>query len=324
MRRLFPRTQLALVSALVVAAATARSAPYIIYGNDDRIEAYQIQDPRIAEAARSTAALIPPTYAEEKMIESEGPDGIALADHRLTRDGGWKRGTRFGDQTDVAKCTAFLVGEDLIATAGHCASKSDDDWKDYRIVFDYALARKGDDPTRLPAKNVFRAVELIASVHDVTRFPFKWPEGASDYAEYGNDYALLRLDRKVEGRKILRFDSQPGKIRVGTKLALIGYPLGLPLKVDPNVVVREVFAEQKYAWVYSDSFSGNSGSPVYDPRTDRVVGVFVAGAKDSGSSKKRNNSDGPLVTRTATPNEGQKESMTLPFDLIEILGRILD
>ena len=60
---------------------------------------------------------------------------------------------------------------------------------------------------------------------------------------------------------------------------MLGYPLGLPMKLTINAGISN---NDNFSFFYTslDSFSGNSGAPVFDLSTHRVIGILVSGAVD--------------------------------------------
>jgi hypothetical protein len=87
--------------------------PKAIFGDDDRQEVYEFDDPLVVEAAASTVALIPSSYLteeEDRFVVTDPESAIEVY--------GFCPDERFSDQPVVASCSGFLVAEDLVATAG--------------------------------------------------------------------------------------------------------------------------------------------------------------------------------------------------------------
>ena len=92
------------------------------------------------------------------------------------------------------------------------------------------------------------------------------------------DYALIRLNRKVSDRAPLEF-RKTGEIENFESLVIIGHPLGLPTKIADNSNVRT--NDNEFYFVANlDSFGGNSGSAVFNANTGMVEGVLVRGEND--------------------------------------------
>ena len=73
----------------------------------------------------------------------------------------------------------------------------------------------------------------------------------------GNDYAVIELNRNVQKIKPLKI-RRKGKLKRNTKLLVIGYPSGLPVKIAGGAVVQDL--EKKYFVANLDTYGGNSGS----------------------------------------------------------------
>lgn len=247
------------VAALSVAFAATLSVgfvsvtPKVIYGEDNRVDVYQVQREDIRTLADSTLALIP-----KQDLYNNGKDGFA---HKPTKYG-WERelcsDEAFFEQPTSANCSGSLVGADLIATAGHCV-KNTADCQNYLYVFGYRMTDAATAPLTSMYDDVYACKELV-------------------YREYSSkqDYALIRLDRPVLNRPPVRLQQQP--VQPGDELFVIGHPAGLPTKVADGATVRSV--SKGYFTANLDTYGGNSGSAVFNARTNEVVGILVRGEMD--------------------------------------------
>ncbi len=226
----------------------------VIYGEDNRLDLYEVTDPMLQELALSTAAMI----AKDR-LEQDGNFYDITAD--TLADYGVCSGERFTEQLMPANCSGFLVGDDVLVTAGHCIQTMADCNKS-NWVFDFAIAHEGDDVSRVKASSVYSCKEIIS-------------RELNDYTM--NDFAIIRLDRKVTDRAPLRFRTE-GKIEVGTPIVVIGHPTGLPTKVSAGANVRSV--NDVYFVANLDTFGGNSGSAVFNTETGEIEGILVRGERD--------------------------------------------
>jgi hypothetical protein len=85
------------------------------------------------------------------------------------------------------------------------------------------------------------------------------------------------LDRRA-GRAPLKVSLHD--VAKGQELYMIGHPAGLPAKYADDAVVVDLREDRKLFSADLDAYGGNSGSPVFDKATGRVVGVLVAGEND--------------------------------------------
>lgn len=252
----------------VAACKTVSSAgadPSGIYGTDGRRDVYEANlTPAERRLADSVAVRVATSGTREL------PDGVIdLEPTTLKNLYKVCDGERFAAQPVVGACSGFLIAPDLLATAGHCV-KSEETCKQYLWVFGYMLDAKDKDISRARTEDVYRCAK-------VERLSMRQP--GIDYL----DVALVRLDRPVVGRDPVPLDGSPSKI--GDKVKMMGYPLGLPLKItgDEKTIIRvtETDPAGHSFWLTNlDGYTGNSGSPVFRAEDLSLVGIFVMGDKD--------------------------------------------
>ena len=224
---------------------------HAIYGPDNRQDWSEVKDYRLKRWARSTLALI-----SSKDLELNG-DSFTIKAEDYETSAGLCPGTKFGKQLTPGFCSGFLVGDDLLLTAGHCIANLEE-CKETFFVFDFAVTSKNENPKNLKLNKVFRCQDLI-----------------SQNLTNELNYALIKLDRPT-GRNYfsVRRQGQPRKME---KLTMIGHPAGLPSKISDGGEVLEV-TDKIIGSV--DAFGGNSGSVVLNRQTGLVEGVLVAGEPD--------------------------------------------
>jgi V8-like Glu-specific endopeptidase len=162
-------------------------------------------------------------------------------------------------QADSGECTTFLVGPDLLVTAGHCIDAKT--CPAFSVVFGFIADKSGQPVTSVPARNVYTCKEVLHSVDSGT-----------------DDYAVFRVDRTVVDRAPLPI-RHARKVADGQELVMIGHPKAMPLKWDDGGEVKENTATN-YFKANLDAFKGNSGSPVINAETGVVEGLLVNGNTD--------------------------------------------
>lgn len=231
----------------------------VIYGTDDRHDVFEETDPARVTWAASTCALVDQTQLTDL---GDGTFSLRLSGFRYFELLPCE-GEPFRNQPAAAYCTGFVVGPDLIATAGHCYG--DADLANARFVFGFQMLDANTPKSTFDASEVYAGVEVVA--HQL--------EG--DY-----DYAVVRVDRPITapGAEILPLRSA-GTVPSGTKVGIIGHPLGLPAKIafGDATMVRSG-GNPGYFVANLDSFGGNSGSPVFNAETGVVEGILVRGEQD--------------------------------------------
>ncbi len=221
--------------------------PKVIYGDDDR---EQVMDsPGVYQDwAGSTLAQISPNEWDASFNFTSQTYGEAFS---------LCPGERFQDELSVSRCSGFLVGPDIVVTAGHCV-QSQFECDEYRWVLDFK-----DDAQGTEESKVFRCQEVLSQAL------------SSDDSQ---DYAVIKLDRPVTGRKFFRVRSS-GIVPNDAALVMIGYPSGISAKVADGANVRDN-SPKNYFVTNTDSFGGNSGSAVINRDSGIVEGILVRGDQD--------------------------------------------
>jgi hypothetical protein len=230
-----------------------RFHPNMIYGTDDRKDLYQV-DIATARLVDSTVALVPVSSLQKHGLRSK----------LLTVPYGESQALcptePFYDQGTAPYCSGFLITPDLVITAGHCIS-TPEDCNRVKFIFGFALHTSLEREWDLANSEIYDCKQIVHSVSH----------------ESGEDFAVVKLDRRVENHAPLAY-RQTGSPVVGQPLVMAGYPSGLPLKIAANARVRSLGAE--YFLANLDSYGGNSGSAVFNADTGLVEGVLVTGDVD--------------------------------------------
>lgn len=256
--------------------------PQTVYGDDDRQDVYACTNPLMKKLARSTAGQIPvgnlvqlgdlytikaPTMVEKGLCKSE----------------------RFSNQLQATDCSGFLVGPDILVTAGHCVLDISE-CSSFRWIFDYANETEERSQFILNKDQVFHCTEILD----------RQLEGSGGKI----DYAVVKLDRPVPGREPLKYRTS-GMIDDNASLTVIGHPSGTPTKITPNAAMRKN-VEPAYFVTNADTFGGNSGSAVINSETGLVEGILVRGDRDYYKSP---DEDCDIVNKN-DPDSGIGEEVT--------------
>lgn len=227
----------------------------VIYGEDDRRDVFESPNALYKQLANSTAAMIS-TFS----LEEQGNDYI-INGSTLEQDGICPD-AKFSKQVTAANCSGFLVSDQLLVTAGHCIEDMSD-CERYSWVFGFSNNDKEQSSHKVSKGEVYKCTSIVARKLD---------------DENDDDYALVKLDRKVKGHTPLKVRTS-GKIANGASILVIGHPSGLPTKISDGAIVRSN-SNKVFFQTTLDTFGGNSGSAVFDAKTGTVEGILVRGERD--------------------------------------------
>ncbi len=174
---------------------------------------------------------------------------------------GMCRKERFSKEISIGECTAFLVSPTKLVTAGHCIKDEKTFCKEHKLVFNYLDSTTFFSNAFSYRQNILNCKSAkINPLFDIATIELKLATNAPDLSS---------------------------KLSYSTKLPksvfVIGSPLGLPLKMTSSSTV-EAYTNDEIR-VETDTFTGNSGSPVFDYASNKVIGVLVAGEIDFTYSK---------------------------------------
>lgn len=240
-----------LAMVISVAGAYAQDNSKGIYGNDDRQDYFQASEAR-RKLADSTVS-----FFKAASVSADGRLKLENFGEKLQLC----KNEPFREQTVGAFCSGTLVAPDLVMTAGHCITDSLD-CADAKMVFGYAVKTAGQNPSSVSPSEVYSCKGIVARVQE----------------KVGPDYTIIKLDRPVPNHEPLPIN-RGETVKAGDKLFVVGYPVGLPVKVAGGASVRSV-SFLDYFVANLDTYGGNSGSAVFNEATGLIEGILVRGGQD--------------------------------------------
>ena len=230
----------------------------VIYGEDNRIDWFEEKDEHWQQMARSTVALFD---KDSLTLDLEGQSYfLETLPYGLSKQ--LCESEAFFAQERGSFCSGFLIGADLVVTAGPCIRNAFN-CENVRFVFDFHYSEIGLAPTKALRENVYQCQTVIHTQAN---------------ALTGSDFALIRLDRQVTDRAPLPLRTT-GTLQPEATLTVIGYPSGLPTKLAHEGKVRNL-DEAAYFTASLDTYGGNSGSAVFNGETRLVEGILFNGDTD--------------------------------------------
>ena len=233
----------------------------VVYGTDDRLDAFEHPNASLVAIAIQSVAAIVPDFS----LVPEVGGGFSISATSLGAAQGLCEGEPFENQTAASRCSAVLVDTDLLITAGHCYASIDQnpfDCESDRYVFDYRMI----DATTLAtidADDVYSCSRLEARV-----------------IVNNIDYSVIRLDRPVVGRTPVSTFVGANAVAQGVDLALVGFGAGLPVKIQSGAKVSDPRICSRDALIANvDAFSGDSGAGVFT-LNGKLVGFLTSGEQD--------------------------------------------
>jgi|GEM_PF-4268177 hypothetical protein len=256
------------------------SFPKALYTNGDRrTNWYGIDslglDPPVASQMKAQVESVACLIKRNNLLRSsDNPIRYQIPPHvstlaqfvpQISKGVPFSENERFREEPVAGFGTAFLIGQQLALTAAHCVCDDNHPSRArieaMHLVFGFYMIGDNQCRREFEERDVYQVENVLA------------------YAKTdSSDWAILKLNREVEGRSPLRLNLTD-EVPKGIPLYMLGHPTGLPLKLVTEAEVKED-RNPDFFGADLDSFAGNSGSPVFDQRTQEVVGILYRGQED--------------------------------------------
>ena len=238
------------------APSLAQAQQPVVYGEDDRQDVYAHPDEALRELTRQSIV----SRVRLSDIDRTDPENFTFGDRRLGPSLNLCEGERFADQVRAGGCSGTLIGPRTVMTAGHCIDA--DRCHEYAFVFDRFYRAEGELET-VTAEDVYPCRRMLA-----------WADDDE------HDFAVVELDSRVTPDRVPVPVSAIEPLPIDTPLTMIGFPNGIPAKIDTG---GRVVGSGEAPWLRIeatvDAFGGNSGSGVFN--ADRhLVAILEGGRTD--------------------------------------------
>ncbi|KAJ7817385.1 hypothetical protein B0H14DRAFT_3742375 [Mycena olivaceomarginata] len=258
----------------------------LVSSTDDRNE---VLDDAVLEAVRTTLHQSIGVLVEKDRLEPQGEQYIVKKDiatlaRYLVGDFPGRQvadDVKFQGQPMLGTGTAFVVGDNIMATTGHCFDKEGTEnfdpnrAKNFYVVFGFEVAN-GVVPESFPRTHVYE-IERLLVVRNTDP-----------------DYSFFRTDRPLppDYFPALKFLPPPGTndpdISTPThdaRFITAGFPTGLPMKAVTGTIARyEANAPLRRFLTRASVFKGCSGSPLFGLLEGGAVSSFVVGMVRGGDT----------------------------------------
>lgn len=261
----------------VIVFANSALSQATIFGSDDRREPEDIKS--VAEIKKSVAMMQSVNFFSKNETTNTYTLDFPLASDSFSQIGLCKDEKFANQKAGYINCTGFLVAEDILVTAGHCMIYShsplpkivmENETPPMCSTFDWMFGyehqkTKAENTTAVPADSVYHCEKVIYA--ELFGYPL------DNQGEIllpvdpvlGQDFAIIKLDRKVVGRKPIQFASQP--VSLMEPLFTLGHPMGLPMKYTGGAKALNV-SYANYIVADLDVIGGNSGGPVFNSNNE--------------------------------------------------------
>ena len=187
----------------------------VINGVDNRVPAAVHPDPTLRRLAQASTAML----ISASKVNATNPANITFTASTLQalHNVCTNQNQQFLGDPTPGDCSATLIDDNLVLTAGHCVSAAT--CANTRFVFNYFRNAAGVLNT-IQSADVFSCSSVASQLNS------------------GQDFAIVRLDRPATPRFIpapVRISRTP--LAQGQQIATIGVPDGTPIKISSGAIV---------------------------------------------------------------------------------------
>jgi V8-like Glu-specific endopeptidase len=240
-----------------------------IFGDNSMQDYYQVSD-ELKKLADSTVAFV----NKKSLVYDANTKTYKVAKEIKVSANYVDDNEDFVNQDVLSFCSGAYVGNSYIISAGHCVDTSNKNAFDYYdnvyIVFGWRYDSDNTPVLSFNEDQVYTIKEV--KIRKLSSSISSFDALLNNY----EDYSLSVLDRDPVNKKALVVDKNPD-INTGKKVFTIGYPLGMAVKIDRPEDAEIKLVGKNTFQTNIDAFGGNSGGPVFDSNTKKIIGILVTG-----------------------------------------------
>ncbi len=233
------------------------------YGNDESVPANSARDPLVRTVAAGVGILVPPESLSRSGLATEKCCGLfGFCEETLEKH--HERECTVANKDEVVSCTATLVGRKHVLTARHCAPP---DLSRRVVVFGFADGESIGSSSEFVKESRFQSPESCIS---------------------GSlcDWVLLETQSCFPEGQVVKWRDVPTREEGSEQLAVLSYPLGMPLTLSPGQFWPKPAAGAKSFVHNNDLLDGSSGAPALFPSESRdeyqLIGMLTKGDSLTG------------------------------------------
>ena len=246
----------------------SKSSEKAIFGDNSMQDYYQVSS-NLKKMADSTIAFV----KKDSLVYDSQTKTYKIAKEMKVSMNYVDDKEDFVNQNILSFCSGAYVGKSYILSAGHCVDPDPESslyFKNVYIVFGWRYEADNTPVLTFSDDQVYTIKEV-----KIRKFPSDI-SSMDDLLNKYEDYSLSVLDRDPVNKKPLIIDKNPS-IKVGDKAFTIGYPLGMAVKIDKPQDSEVKLVGKNTFETNIDAFGGNSGGPVFNSETKKIIGILVTG-----------------------------------------------